>query len=63
MAEQLTLEATQDPRLGRLHVAVVGAGRIGAELIRNLGLMGIDRVDVYECDRRSADPARQNARG
>ncbi len=37
---------------------MVGAGRIGAELIRNLGLMGIGRIDVYESDRRVAAPLR-----
>lgn len=37
-----------------LTVAVVGAGRIGAEIIRNLRLMGIGRVDAFECDRRAA---------
>jgi len=39
-------------------VAVVGAGRIGAELIRNLVLMGVGRIDVFERDHRSADPLR-----
>jgi len=39
-------------------VAVVGAGRIGSELIRNLGLMGIGRIDVFERDHRVADPLR-----
>jgi len=33
-----------------LAIAVVGAGRIGSELIRNLGLMGIGRIDVFERD-------------
>ncbi|HEX9207987.1 MAG TPA: ThiF family adenylyltransferase [Steroidobacteraceae bacterium] len=45
-------------RLEQLHVAVVGAGRIGAELMRNLGLMGVGRIDVYEIDRDTADPLR-----
>ena len=41
-----------------LTVAVVGAGRIGSELIRNLGLMGIGRIDVFERDHHVADPLR-----
>jgi len=39
-------------------VAVVGAGRIGSELIRNLGLMDIGRIDVFERDHHVADPLR-----
>ena len=39
-------------------VAVVGAGRVGSELIRNLGLMGIGRIDVFERDHHVADPLR-----
>lgn len=41
-----------------LTIAVVGAGRIGSELIRNLGLMGIGRTDVFELEPRVADPLR-----
>ena len=41
-----------------LTIAVVGAGRIGSELIRNLGLMGIGRIDVFERERHVADPLR-----
>jgi hypothetical protein len=41
-----------------LTVAVVGAGRIGSELIRNLSLMGIGRIDVYERDSRASDALR-----
>lgn len=37
---------------------MVGAGRIGVELIRNLGLMGVGRIDVYESDRRIGAPLR-----
>jgi molybdopterin/thiamine biosynthesis adenylyltransferase len=44
--------------LSGLGVAVVGAGRIGSEVIRNLSLMGVGRIDVFECDRRVADPLR-----
>jgi molybdopterin/thiamine biosynthesis adenylyltransferase len=46
------------PRLEGLSIAVIGAGRIGSELIRNLGLMGVDRIDVFERDRQAADPLR-----
>jgi molybdopterin/thiamine biosynthesis adenylyltransferase len=58
MTEIHTTAAIHDPRLAALGVAVVGAGRVGAELVRNLGLMGIGRIDVYEADRRAADPLR-----
>ncbi|HET7203047.1 MAG TPA: hypothetical protein VFI92_06730 [Steroidobacteraceae bacterium] len=58
MADLPTIAAAHDPRLARLSLAVVGAGRIGAELIRNLGLMGIGRIDVYESDPRVAAPLR-----
>ncbi len=44
--------------LDGLTIAVVGAGRIGSELIRNLGLMGVGRIDVFERDRHAADPLR-----
>jgi bacteriocin biosynthesis cyclodehydratase domain-containing protein len=44
--------------LAGLTIAVVGAGRIGSELIRNLGLMGIGRIDVFEREPRVADPLR-----
>lgn len=50
--------ATRVPALANLNIAVVGAGRIGGEVIRNLGLMGIGRIDVFECDRHAADPLR-----
>lgn len=41
-----------------LTVALVGAGRVGTELMRNLGLIGIHNVDVFERDRPAADPLR-----
>jgi bacteriocin biosynthesis cyclodehydratase domain-containing protein len=44
--------------LAGLTIAVVGAGRIGSELIRNLGLMGIGRIDVFERKPHLADPLR-----
>lgn len=50
--------ASRNRALTGLNIAVVGAGRIGSEVIRNLGLMGIGHIDVYECDRRTAEPLR-----
>ena len=47
-----------DARLERCRVAVVGAGQIGGELIRNLGLMGVGHVEVYDRDRRVAEALR-----
>jgi molybdopterin/thiamine biosynthesis adenylyltransferase len=44
--------------LAGLTIAVVGAGRIGSEFIRNLGLMGIGRIDVFEREPHVADPLR-----
>lgn len=41
-----------------LTVAVVGAGRVGSELIRNLELMGLGRIAVFERDAHAADPLR-----
>jgi len=61
MAENIPdadVTADASHRLDQLHVAVVGAGRIGAELIRNLGDLGVRRVDVYESDPAAADPLR-----
>ena len=54
MSQQQANQEISPPRLDELSVAVVGAGRIGSELIRNLGLMGIGRVDVYEIDSGTA---------
>jgi hypothetical protein len=51
-------DARAGHRLAQLHIAVVGAGRIGTELMRNLGLMGVGGIDVYEIDRDTADPLR-----
>ncbi len=47
-------EVSASPNLEGLVVAVVGAGRIGAEVIRNLDRMGVGRIDVYESDARAA---------
>jgi hypothetical protein len=46
--------------LDGLTVAVVGAGRIGAELIRNLSQMGVGRIDVFERDHQVADSFRNS---
>ena len=54
----MAIEPNQKYSLYGLTIAVVGAGRIGAELIRNLGLMGLGRIGVFERDRRVADPLR-----
>ena len=51
-------EGLTDARLGRCRVAVVGAGQIGGELIRNLGLMGVGHVEIYDRDRRVAEALR-----
>jgi bacteriocin biosynthesis cyclodehydratase domain-containing protein len=48
----------QKQPLAGVRVAVVGAGRIGVELIRNLALMGVERMDIYERDARAADSLR-----
>ena len=50
--------ASRNPALAGLTIAVVGAGRIGSEVIRNLSLMGIGRIDVFECDHHAAEPLR-----
>lgn len=47
-----------DARLARCRVAVVGAGRIGGEVIRNLGLMGVGHVEVFDWDRQVAEALR-----
>ncbi len=54
----MTAEPNRRLPLADLTIAVVGAGRIGSELIRNLGLMGISRIDVFEREPHVADPLR-----
>jgi hypothetical protein len=49
-----------DDRLARCRVAVVGAGRIGGELIRHLALMGVGHVEVFERDRHVAEALRHH---
>lgn len=41
--------------LAGLAIAVVGAGRIGSELIRSLASMGAGRIDVYERNHAAAE--------
>jgi hypothetical protein len=50
MSQPETTLGASTPRLDGLSVAVVGAGRIGVELIDNLARMGVGRIDVYDCD-------------
>ena len=38
-------------RLAALRVAVVGAGAVGNEVVKNLALMGVGAVDVHDFDR------------
>lgn len=47
-----------EARLAQCRVAVVGAGQIGGELIRNLGLMGVGHVEVFERDHEVANALR-----
>ena len=37
--------------LQALHVLVIGAGAIGNEVVKNLCLLGVGRIDVYDLDR------------
>ena len=41
-------------RTGRLTVAVVGAGALGNEVIKNLALLGVGRLAVFDRDRLEA---------
>jgi len=50
--------APPDACLTQCRVAVVGAGDIGVEVIRNLGLMGIGQVEVFDWDRYVAEALR-----
>jgi molybdopterin/thiamine biosynthesis adenylyltransferase len=56
------VSASRNPALPGLNIAVVGAGRVGLEVIRNLSLMGIGRIDVFECDQHAAEPLRNRYR-
>jgi hypothetical protein len=44
--------------LAHCRVAVVGAGRIGGDVIRNLDLMGVGHVEVFEWNRDVAEALR-----
>jgi hypothetical protein len=48
----------EHPELAHCRVAVVGAGRVGGEVIRNLGLMGAGHVEVFDRDRQVAEALR-----
>jgi molybdopterin/thiamine biosynthesis adenylyltransferase len=48
---QQALEGLAAERLAGLHVVVVGAGAIGNEVVKNLALMGVGRIDVCDFDR------------
>ena len=54
MTPQPPHAGSPDPRLARCRVAVVGAGGIGGELIRNLDLMGVRHVEVFDRNRHVA---------
>lgn len=54
----MATEPNRSLPLDGLTIAVVGAGRIGSELVRNPGLMGIGRIDVFRRDHHAADPVR-----
>lgn len=54
MAADLPDTTGDHPGLGRLRIAVLGAGRVGRELVRNLDALGIQDIDVYERDREAA---------
>ncbi len=47
---QQALEGLAAERLAGLHVVVVGAGAIGNEVVKNLALMGVGRIDVCDFD-------------
>jgi hypothetical protein len=57
-----SVSTSRNPALPGLNIAVVGAGRVGSEVIRNLSLMGIGRIDVFECDHHAAEPLRNRYR-
>ena len=50
--------SSREQRLAALNVAVIGAGRIGTSLLRNLARIGVRRVDVFESDPTVADALR-----
>jgi hypothetical protein len=52
------IDGSTDARLARCRVAVVGAGRIGGELIRNLGLLGVGHIEVFDRERHVVEALR-----
>jgi molybdopterin/thiamine biosynthesis adenylyltransferase len=48
---QQGVEGLRVERLQSLHVAVVGAGAVGNEVVKNLVLMGVGAIDVHDFDR------------
>lgn len=48
---QQAVEGLDAARLAALHVVVVGAGAVGNEVVKNLALMGVGRIDVHDFDR------------
>jgi molybdopterin/thiamine biosynthesis adenylyltransferase len=47
---QQAVEGLDAERLARMHVVVVGAGAVGNEVVKNLALMGVGRIDVHDFD-------------
>ena len=48
---QQAVEGLGVDRLAGMHVVVVGAGAIGNEVVQNLALIGIARIDLHDFDR------------
>jgi molybdopterin/thiamine biosynthesis adenylyltransferase len=48
---QQAVEGLDVDRLARMRVAVVGAGAVGNEVVKNLVLMGVGTIDVHDFDR------------
>ncbi len=49
-ARHQLIEGFDQPLVQALNVAVIGAGAIGNELIKNLMLIGVGSIDVYDFD-------------
>jgi bacteriocin biosynthesis cyclodehydratase domain-containing protein len=58
--ERASLDGMHGP--GSLSIAAIGAGRLGAELIRHLARLELGRIDVYERDARTGDRLRPQHR-
>jgi len=48
---QQDVEGLGVERLQSMHVSVVGAGAVGNEVVKNLVLMGVGKIDVHDFDR------------